>query len=80
MLKLAQMNVNFGSIQTNLPAQIRLEIRNEQIISIEASQLKKEDVYLGKTKAEDGLVAIIENDEFPYYVHIKKIRFTVHLI
>lgn len=72
MLKLAQMNVNFGSIQTNLPAQIRLEIRNEQIISIEASQLKKEDVYLGKTKAEDGLVAIIENDEFPYYVHIKK--------
>lgn len=66
------MNVNFGSIQTNLPAQIRLKIRNEQIINIEAAQLKKEDVYLGKTKAEDGLVAIIENDDFPYYVHIKK--------
>ncbi|WP_237340533.1 hypothetical protein [Staphylococcus carnosus] len=72
MLKLTQMNVNFGSIQTNLPAQIRLKIRNEQIINIEAAQLKKEDVYLGKTKGEDGLVAIIENDDFPYYVHIKK--------
>ncbi|WP_253720403.1 hypothetical protein [Staphylococcus carnosus] len=41
MLKLTQMNVNFGSIQTNLPAQIRLKIRNEQIINIEAAQLKK---------------------------------------
>ena len=71
MLKLSQMNVNFGSVQTNLPAQIRLEIRNEQIINIEESKLNKEDVYFGKTKAEDGLVAIIENDEFPYYVHIK---------
>ncbi|UXR30379.1 hypothetical protein [Staphylococcus simulans] len=71
-MKLSKFDVDYGSVQTNLPDMIRLEIRNGQTVTIREHQLTDKDIELGKTILEDGLVAIVEKEETAYYVHVKE--------
>lgn len=71
-MKLSKFDVDFGSVQTNLPDMICLEIRNGQTVTIYEHQLTDKDIELGKTTLGNGLVAIIEKEETAYYIHVKE--------
>lgn len=71
MIELVKFNVNYGSIQEQLPQQLVFTVRNEKTWRIQASQLDGSEFKLGKTAYPDGLIAIFEYQENVYYVHSK---------
>ena len=71
MIELVKFNVNYGSIQEQLPQQLVFTVRNEKTWRIQASQLDGSEFKLGKTAYPDGLIAIFEYQESVYYVHAK---------